>query len=201
MQPSTPTARHLPRLDSVRGLAALMVAGYHALSAGQTRLGQDTMWAVGFFTDGRLGVVIFFVLSGLVLGHSLRRSGGPSVAHYVQFCLRRIFRIYPAFAVSTFAYLVYYLAVSGHPERQGGFFYYYQWIAFSSTALFENFFFCHQGLNPVTWTLKVEIIAAFLLPFMHYFSAKVGWFGQTLLMTGLLVLAFLPSSHPTRMCL
>lgn len=159
------------------------------------------MGAIRFLFDGRIGVVIFFVLSGLVLGNSLRRSGALSLQTYLQFCFRRVFRIFPAYFISTFFYLFLYLELKSHPVSQAGFLGYYESASFSSVVLAENFFFCHQGLNGVTWTLKVEMMAAFLLPFMHYFSSKVGWRGRTFLLLGLILLGFLPSSRPTRMCL
>ncbi|MEH2485149.1 acyltransferase family protein [Bradyrhizobium sp. AZCC 2230] len=70
----------LPRLESLRGLAAVSVVGYHAF---------------GRFTDtyvtGMAPVVLFFVLSGFVLSRSLARNDDIAV-----FVRHRILRLFPA---------------------------------------------------------------------------------------------------------
>jgi peptidoglycan/LPS O-acetylase OafA/YrhL len=50
------------------------------------------------FWDGAAAVDLFFVLSGLVLALPYVSSGNNP--RYLQFCIRRIFRIYPAFWIA-----------------------------------------------------------------------------------------------------
>jgi len=190
--------KHLPRLDSLRGIAALMVGGFHAcLSGGTMLVGQYLAWMLSFFFDGRTGVSIFFVLSGLVLGMSLRRLGAVTPAAYFHFCGRRFFRLYPAYFVSTLIYVLLYVAIrrchhKGLPIGHGWCDYYVN-SSLSWTDLIKNFFFLNQYLNVATWTLKVEAQAAFLLPLLHAFSLRFRGRGQALLFVILMGLSLFTS--------
>lgn len=88
----------MPELDTVRGLAILMVVVYHGfywqvdVSAFATpvKLALTAAWA------GRFGVNLFFVLSGfLITGILLDATARPD--YYRHFYLRRALRILPAY--------------------------------------------------------------------------------------------------------
>ena len=72
----------LPRLESLRGLAAVSVVAYHAY-------GMKNETAV----TGLAPVILFFVLSGFVLARSLHNN--PSILAYFR---NRVFRLFPAAA-------------------------------------------------------------------------------------------------------
>ena len=48
------------------------------------------------FTYGETAVIVFFVISGVVIGRSLDKKKVTSPASYVGFLARRFFRLYPA---------------------------------------------------------------------------------------------------------
>ena len=88
----------MPELDSIRGMAILMVLAYHGfywqndfegLSRFE-RLFVDATWM------GRLGVNLFFVLSGFLITGLLLQSVARS-DYYRRFYLRRALRILPAY--------------------------------------------------------------------------------------------------------
>jgi len=97
----------MPELDSVRGVAVLMVMFYHAFYWGMNlslfpsiegRLLQ-LAWV------GRLGVNLFFVLSGfLITGLLLNARSRPD--YYRKFYIRRALRILPAYSVTLLLLLV-----------------------------------------------------------------------------------------------
>jgi peptidoglycan/LPS O-acetylase OafA/YrhL len=194
---STAAIRHLPRLDSLRGIAAVMVAAYHAVGFYAIPYGIVGKF-LGILIDGRIAVSIFFVLSGLVLGMSLRRSGVLTPSNYANFCVRRFFRLYPAYFVCSLPYLfaLFILISRVHQGKFIGVGHFNEHFdvygnSFPTTwELAKNFMFCSQTLNAVTWTLKVEAFAALILPLLHFYSYLTGWKGQLVMLLALLGLSF-----------
>src|ERR1700748_594520 len=82
----------LPRLESLRGLAAVSVVAYHAYG-----MKNDTA------VTGLAPVVLFFVLSGFVLARSLHNH--PSIFEYFR---NRLFRLFPAAASTVLLLTVLY---------------------------------------------------------------------------------------------
>lgn len=84
---SIPSPSRYDALDSLRGLAAMLVAAYHFNPAASSLLGS-------FLGNAYLFVDFFFVLSGFVIAHSYaaRLVGAGDVK---RFAIRRIARLYP----------------------------------------------------------------------------------------------------------
>lgn len=96
MRDGMPRSHQLPSLTPMRGIAALLVLGYH--------LGRHRWFAQGF-----LAVDFFFVLSGFVLMHVYGGSVALSPGFYQRFIWARIRRIWPltAFAALLGAILLH----------------------------------------------------------------------------------------------
>jgi len=98
----------LSGLDTLRAVAVLAVMLYHL-----TIFGELPMRILPFTYFGWMGVDLFFVLSGFLIGHQLFRGylneGRPSIA---QFYRRRAWRILPAY----FAVLELYFFVPAWRE-------------------------------------------------------------------------------------
>lgn len=96
-------ANRFSHIDALRGIAALLVIWLH-VSEVFVRLSPETFaqgtalydlaWAVDV---GRIGVVIFFAISGFVICRSLN---GNRIEGSKKFIIRRLLRLYPAFWVS-----------------------------------------------------------------------------------------------------
>lgn len=102
VQPLSPTA-HLPELDTLRGVAILLVLAVHSPGErGQSGWLRPLDGLLHQF--GWTGVDLFFVLSGFLIGRVLfaeiERSGRLNVK---RFLLRRMFRIWPGY----YAFLLY----------------------------------------------------------------------------------------------
>lgn len=99
-----PTRDSIPVLDGVRGFAALIVAVSHGANA----------WADGAYVGqgaGQVGVMLFFVLSGFLMGY-LYFGDHCSKAAAQRFVLNRIGRVVPLFyTVVIFSYAVQALGV------------------------------------------------------------------------------------------
>ncbi len=92
--------RSLAHLDMMRGVAAFAVAAFHA--RGLMFLDYDGLWSPGRFTKfvylatgfGHQAVVVFFVLSGLFIGHSVLSSTTSGRWSWSRYLLNRFTRIY-----------------------------------------------------------------------------------------------------------
>ncbi|CNF37719.1 acyltransferase family protein [Yersinia frederiksenii] len=135
------TKPRIEYLDSLRGIAALMVVTSHFLERTPLR---DT-WFLSHFNLGQFGVVIFFILSGMVIPYSL----GNSKQAIKKFITSRFFRLYPAYWLSVlFAVLSAILFTDTLPEIKT--------IAFNLTMI--QSLFNVPDLFGVYWTLIIELI-------------------------------------------
>jgi peptidoglycan/LPS O-acetylase OafA/YrhL len=164
---SPPSRRFDPHLESIRGLAALAVAGGHCVLAFQNSRLDPLAKLLLVALNGKAAVMLFFGLSGLVLGLAWRREKGDTLRAYVSFCIRRIFRIYPALLASLLlVVLVYSRIAHGHGRSSTGeWFQQFYSVPLTSRLFVENVLLWNFAINAVTWTLAVEIIGSFLLPF------------------------------------
>jgi peptidoglycan/LPS O-acetylase OafA/YrhL len=90
---SREVSRDLPNLDFMRALAVLLVVADHVLETTGALVGRSFSpfdWYLG-----RMGVLMFFVHTSLVLMMSMDRSRARGPAFFTTFYLRRAFRIYP----------------------------------------------------------------------------------------------------------
>lgn len=157
----------LPGLDGLRGLAALCVLTFHVWLY---RDGVPARVVPGDAVSGalsslRIALVFFFVLSGFLLARDLRRwlDGGVRAASLRRYAGRRARRILPAYWVALLGTL---LLVWGGTTEQG--------IRlppaerlWAFPVLAQNYFSDSvMTLNPVTWTLAIEVAFYVLLPLL-----------------------------------
>lgn len=112
-----PRRGRINAIDSMRGVASLMVAGHHFNGA----LASDLAWAPAMARaivhDGALGVQIFFILSGYVIALSTERLR-PCWSNIGRFVVRRGTRLDPPYLVSI-VLAVGLLALSNAVEPAG----------------------------------------------------------------------------------
>lgn len=187
----TVSSRRLHHLDALRGVAALSVAVGHVLGI----VPAFESWTPLL---GRPAVTLFFLLSGYVLGKSLAGSGSNPLVDFPCYCVRRIFRLYPAiFAALIIAALLakFYVIPSQVPNLSG-------WFAKSLTKAttihglhdyFGSFRLYYLRLDPPLWTIQIEFVCSFLLPFLVW---PMRW--SSLLRWGVLVmLVVIRFTHPS----
>lgn len=152
------------RLDSLRGLAALSVGVGHAFLC--VYFSQDTSLqaaATGVF-NGDYAVDLFFVLSGFVLVDMVR---GFSGMHYAAYLGRRLVRLYPLlWGCLLLAYVVQVLVVA-HAPACGAL---SHWICrlirppTSIVGAVRSAIPLDYELDPVIWTIRVEIAMSIVYP-------------------------------------
>ena len=158
-----------PRLESLRGIAALIVAAHHGMSCltapPDTRvplLSSAMDWALWITNPGG-AVMFFFVLSGYVLGQSLERKWD-----IMPFLVRRSLRILPAFVVSVlFAYVcVKHVRIDPPPADTTAFFQRQFWPVPTAYDLWDTLTFRSSAINGPTWSIGPELVGSLFLPFL-----------------------------------
>jgi peptidoglycan/LPS O-acetylase OafA/YrhL len=153
--------RRLDYIDSVRGIAALAVVYFHLAFFFCTR--GTRLWDFAFFTEfvdaGKVGVVAFFIVSGMVIPHSLTREAADPLR---RFAVRRFFRLYPAYWLSALLALGGLFLMEGK-TWPGPFFLWRGdgaplWPTFMVNATMLQQFVGVPNLIGVYWTLQVELI-------------------------------------------
>jgi peptidoglycan/LPS O-acetylase OafA/YrhL len=108
LNPLTSAPQRFGYIDAQRGLAALLVIWLHATDAFMqlpTPPAGGLLYQISASIDtGRIGVILFFAISGFVIPSSLRAIGNQTTSDALRvFFIRRIFRLYPAYWVSVLA--------------------------------------------------------------------------------------------------
>ncbi len=158
-------------LESLRGIAALMVALSHSLGA-LSIVQADSAFYKKLLTiagNGGVGVIVFFVLSGFVLTCSVNTSGRTDFMAWLGFWLRRCFRIFPALIVATlFCALILSMFSFTYAFEAGSAELYHYWQqGISWSLLAGNLLLTNNYVNPVTWTLEIEVLGALFFPLIY----------------------------------
>jgi peptidoglycan/LPS O-acetylase OafA/YrhL len=169
----------LPRIESLRGIAALTVVGGHVgdqLSALPAHgwLDESVRQVLATLSNATGAVVTFFVLSGFVLARSLDGNSDP-----VRFLRNRVFRLFPAaMAVVTLLTLLHW---------QLGLFVGYE-ASFDPMDVILNLLMIRSDINGVMWSMTVECAATPLILIsvwlFHRHGARPLW-GLVALLFGL----------------
>ena len=159
------------RLDFLRGIAALYVLINHCRGAfyiGGSRIFDDphsTLFekaasvALQVTSLGVEFVVLFFVLSGFAMAHSIRHTSDMG-----RFYLKRVVRIWPPYIAATFLALAIGILI-GDPGIQA------RWL--------EVLFYLEPGteVTPQFWSLPYEVLFYALCPFILATQGRVRLLG------------------------
>lgn len=109
---------HLKSLQSLRGVAVLLVLVFHIASVQRQQIAADAFAELkilsGVWDRGYMGVDLFFVISGFVMVY-VTRNIGHTPKDVGRFLYARIARIYPLWWVFAGVAIAYYLIVYGQP--------------------------------------------------------------------------------------
>ncbi len=150
---NTKISQHIPILDSLRAFAAISVCLFHFVCTTTGYIKTD--WLLDFFSMGKYGVQLFFVISGFVIPWSMYNSNFKS-SDFFRFFIKRLVRLEPPYLLSLITVLVIIYARSiiikdsntqVHPSMTQIFLHFGYLIPF-----FQDY----KWLNDVYWTLAIE---------------------------------------------
>ena len=164
----TSSGAFIPEIDGLRFVAISAVVMYHlsgyvVARGGPFRGDASQSLAARTFEHGHYGVELFFVISGFILAlpfasHALRDTKAVSLRKYF---LRRLTRLEPPYVLSMllfFAMLVVYVhqsAASLAPRLGAS-------LLYSHSLIYGEY----SAINPVAWSLEVEIQFYILVPLL-----------------------------------
>jgi peptidoglycan/LPS O-acetylase OafA/YrhL len=168
-----PTSNRIIEFDGLRGVAIFLVLLFHYFVQHiETRLGSLSAYAQKYFSLAWVGVDVFFVLSGFLLGGILLDQRGAE-NYFKVFYLRRALRIVPAYVLflGAFAFALVVFPPVSYPSLD--------WLLkdpfpFWSYALYvQNFLIAGEGrwgpnFGAMSWSLAVEEQFYLLFPWLIY---------------------------------
>ncbi|OON67176.1 acyltransferase family protein [Hymenobacter sp. CRA2] len=184
---------HLEKINVLRGIAILLVFGYHALLIlfGQYEIydfSPSWVW-IDFarYVPGRIllgmtppgmgaqGVTLFLVISGFLIHLGYLRSGVSF--RWGEFFNKRFWRIYPPYLVA--------LLVFGLSLGTGGWLGLLTHLTLTHNLTDRTIF----TINPSFWSLALEMQLYLLYPLLLLLRHRLGMAGATLAIGGLAILA------------
>jgi peptidoglycan/LPS O-acetylase OafA/YrhL len=155
-------------LDGIRGIAILLVVCCHLFYINPNATGI-VKFVGNVLGAGHLGVTVFFTLSGFLISLPFwkgKSQGRPILLK--SYFLRRIWKIYPPLALSVILLLPFYIGIYGH-----------SWD-YTKTALEWLLGIAwltpvSGRLNPVMWSLIVEVHFYLILPLAFHGLKKVSY--------------------------
>lgn len=189
---SVEARRHIIEIQSLRGLAAVLVMISH-VSTVYAIPTCSRVW-LDAVLNAHASVVLFFVLSGFVLQGSLAK-GRPGIRWAADFYIGRVFRIYPAvWVVSSLSILLFIRFHAPVPASSDWFKDYFVVNQITGGNVVLSFLGYRNYLIPPVWTVLVELIGSAFVPFFALlaFQERRLW-----LLTALLIVPsyFLLGNH------
>jgi peptidoglycan/LPS O-acetylase OafA/YrhL len=164
--------RRITQIDGLRGIAILLVISFHYINNqlwyAQSLLGRLICKATSF---GWVGVDLFFVLSGFLIGNILIKNRGAK-NYFSTFYIRRVVRIIPNYflAVSVFLIICAIPFFSDNRFLTGDnvipWWSYYIMVHNNYMAAMNTM---GNSANSITWSIGVEEQFYIIFPFIVYF--------------------------------
>jgi len=148
--PETTSTRY-SHVDSLRGIAALLVIWLHVTEVFKrlphVRAQGDWLYRIADIVDvGRMGVVVFFAISGFVICSSLQ---GPTSSASRAFLIKRFLRLYPAYWIAILLGSFASWHLYGNPLSIG---------LYAANATMIPTLFGYDNMMGLLWTLETELV-------------------------------------------
>lgn len=167
-------------LEGLRFLAIVPVVIQHYVerwhrNVDQKELSEFQHLVVNYFLGGSSGVYLFYIISGFILtlpfASRLLDNKPQPLGNLKLYFLRRLTRLEPPYIV-VMAIMAYAAWVFGKMDTGQIWAYFLTGITYSTNLIYHRF----NELNPVIWSLEVEIQFYILAPFMAWAVFKIKGF-------------------------
>lgn len=176
----------------LRGIAALMVCVFHVKKYIWSENTPDIFTTS--FTQGFLGVYVFFIVSGFVIPYSMNRNQ-YSIKKFYRFLMKRLIRIQPPYIIMLFVYLAWTYFI-------------FQWKGWGKPWLFDvrGFFLNATYLVPffkekwiviIFWTLAIEFQFYIFVGLLYDWLMKNKWWRYGIFVTALTLGLVIPDEYLT----
>lgn len=154
-------------IDGLRGIAILLVLACHLVYVNPLSSSFLVHFVGGVFSSGAYGVTIFFALSGFLIAWPFwkRKARGDAKIVPPGYGWRRFWKIYPPLAASILIFTPIYIYRLGDWSFIGAAF---QWLLGLPLLLPVS-----GKLNPVMWSLAVEVQFYIVLPLLFVCLKRV----------------------------
>ncbi|MGH1420667.1 MAG: acyltransferase family protein [Hyphomonas sp.] len=157
------------RFDLLRFAFAGLVMVYHAIALSGLAAGSRVELALSYFAE--MSIQGFFILSGALVAGSLERSGS-----LVEYAMKRVRRLYPAYVVVILIPAAIALSFSGSfadvARYVGANLIFLNFLEPNLPGLFEDNRF--MAVNGALWTLKIEVMFYACLPVLIWTMRRFG---------------------------
>jgi len=194
LQEVAQTPQRNKAIDALRGVAAILVMMLHiAISfvhANPNFSGGASMTAfLQQFDIGRMGITIFFLISGFVIPKSIKPDQSNATK---RFAIKRLFRLYPLFWFSVFAGLLFIWYLPGHAIDAP--------LIVANLTMIPSFFQQHFIIG-LYWSLETELLfylfIMILLSFGYLRKLQIYLFTTVFALLVILSFQYLPHSRPS----
>lgn len=152
----TSSGRFIPEIDGLRfaAIASVVVYHFYGFVPLDGIVPGHHEWVRAVAAHGYRGVNLFYVISGFILGlpfamHHLKSAPKVSLSAYF---LRRLTRLEPPYILNLLICTALLILVSGETVRS-----LLPHLALSMVYLHNLWFGSQSTINPVAWTLEVEV--------------------------------------------
>lgn len=201
----TNSTSFIPQIDGLRFLAIIMVVLFHInifvinkIPFAFTRPTSDYWWLFNFLQTDRKGVLLFFVISGFILALPFAKAalGQGEPMELKKYYLRRLTRLEPPYFLVMIASFLGIWLLPGHGFASA----LNKSLAGLLPSLGASLGYMHNivfsdrlSLNPVVWSLEIEIQFYLLVPLL-VLVFKLPSFARRLLLV-LAIAGFVPLQH------
>lgn len=198
----TTSGRFIPEIDGLRFIAIVSVIFYHlnlffsVKDVAQYKDAIDYSYLYHFLYHGDLGVPLFFVISGFILGlpfanFYIQKAKPVSLKKYF---LRRLTRLEPPYILVMTILLLGAVFVAQTLSVKDGLFSYFASIIYSHDFIYPGVL---PKLNVVAWSLEIEVQFYILAPLLAYLFSINSVKSRRLLLVGITLIFLIINAYCT----